>query len=228
MIKNNKCMCNRQNKKTLLIKNNQINNQNSPNNLSTKLASLRSLLQSNLQGNITHSFIPYNSNIYWPTNGNDIRPYSRILSHLYLGDGRTATDLNVLKRLGITHVLNAAQGSMLGQVATNATYYYHFNIDFFGIPALDSLNFNMMPYFESAADFIDSAIRKRGTVYVHCKVGVSRSASIVLAYLMIKKQMTLENAIKYVQSKRMICPNENFLAQLCTLEQQLCRYKLRM
>ena len=60
-----------------------------------------------------------------------------------------------------------------------------------------------------------------GKVLVHCREGVSRSASIVIAYLMIRHQYTVENAIKEVITHRWIRPNPNFQRQLVQLEFRL-------
>ena len=52
---------------------------------------------------------------------------------------------------------------------------------------------------------------KSGSVLVHCAAGVSRSASIVIAYLMRIKGWTYAEAFSYVKSKRfVICPNSGF------------------
>lgn len=56
---------------------------------------------------------------------------------------------------------------------------------------------------------------------VHCKVGASRSATIVLAFLMIKRYMTVQEAVRMVRAKREIAPNEGFLQQLCDLNDKL-------
>jgi hypothetical protein len=47
-----------------------------------------------------------------------------------------------------------------------------------------------LPFFGCAADFIDEAISNRGKCMVNCQMGVSRSASCAMAYLMIKRDMT--------------------------------------
>ena len=57
-----------------------------------------------------------------------------------------------------------------------------------------------------------------GKVLVHCTVGVSRSATLVLAYLMIRQNMTLVEAIKTVKDHRGIIPNRGFLRQLNGLD----------
>ncbi|XP_056251042.1 dual specificity protein phosphatase 13A family protein isoform X1 [Seriola aureovittata] len=60
-----------------------------------------------------------------------------------------------------------------------------------------------------------------GKVFVHCAVGVSRSAALVLAYLMLHHRLTLLSSIRCVQEKRWIFPNRGFLRQLIALDRQL-------
>ena len=62
-----------------------------------------------------------------------------------------------------------------------------------------------------------------GRVLVHCAMGVSRSATVVLAFLMIYENMTLVEAIQTVQAHRDICPNSGFLRQLQVLDNRLGR-----
>ena len=58
-------------------------------------------------------------------------------------------------------------------------------------------------------------------IIVHCAVGVSRSASLVLAYLMIHHGYSLLDAIKKVKERRWILPNRGFLKQLLALDAKL-------
>lgn len=63
-----------------------------------------------------------------------------------------------------------------------------------------------------------------GKVLVHCAMGLSRSATLVLAYLMIHENMKLEDAIEAISANRNISPNEGFLEQLRQLDKELhCR-----
>uniref|UniRef100_A0A8C7EES8 Dual specificity protein phosphatase 26 n=1 Tax=Nothoprocta perdicaria TaxID=30464 RepID=A0A8C7EES8_NOTPE len=62
-----------------------------------------------------------------------------------------------------------------------------------------------------------------GRILVHCAVGVSRSATLVLAYLMIRHHMPLVEAIKTVKDHRGIIPNRGFLRQLVALDNPLTR-----
>ncbi|XP_026044976.1 dual specificity protein phosphatase 13-like isoform X2 [Astatotilapia calliptera] len=71
------------------------------------------------------------------------------------------------------------------------------------------------------AEFIHQGLTSGGKVFVHCAVGVSRSAALVLAYLMIHHHLSLLSSIRCVQQKRWIFPNRGFLRQLIDLDQKL-------
>lgn len=60
-----------------------------------------------------------------------------------------------------------------------------------------------------------------GKVLVHCHVGVSRSATLVLAYLMLKQKLTLVEAVCAIKDNRGVIPNRGFLRQLIKLDEQL-------
>ncbi|KAG7492787.1 hypothetical protein MATL_G00018300 [Megalops atlanticus] len=88
----------------------------------------------------------------------------------------------------------------------------------------DSTHFDLNIYFRPAADFIHKALKQSdGKVLVHCIMGMSRSSTLVLAYLMLYHQLPLYNAIQEVIKKRAIYPNRNFLALLLDLDLQLNR-----
>ncbi|CAL9687962.1 unnamed protein product [Knipowitschia caucasica] len=138
---------------------------------------------------------------------------------LYIGNVAVAQNKNALCKLGITHVLNAAhskQGSIGDQRFYGDTCVY------FGIPAEDSENFDLSQYFKPAAEFIHAALKaKDGKVLVHCIMGMSRSASLVVAYLMLHQRLTLPNALKHIIQKRAIYPNRHFLALLLNLDKHI-------
>ena len=59
-------------------------------------------------------------------------------------------------------------------------------------------------------------------VFVHCAAGMSRSPTVVIAYIMWKNKIFLNDAIKIVKNKRrLISPNENFMNQLKIFEKLL-------
>ncbi|XP_065347793.1 uncharacterized protein LOC135944630 isoform X1 [Cloeon dipterum] len=153
--------------------------------------------------------------------------YNEVYPDLFIGDMHTALCTQQLRAIGITHVLNASQkDSRPGQepgyyVNTTAQYYRRADIEFLGVPATDSLSFDISQYFNDAAAFIDSALRIGGRVLVHCHQGISRSATLVLAFLMMRRGMTAQDAMKTVRARRQIIPNESFLRQLVELNSRL-------
>ena len=56
---------------------------------------------------------------------------------------------------------------------------------------------------------------------MHCQHGLSRSATLVLAFLMLKRSMSLEQAAVCVRQKRPVLPNDGFLQQLIHFEMEL-------
>ncbi|XP_034040848.1 dual specificity protein phosphatase family protein [Thalassophryne amazonica] len=151
----------------------------------------------------------------------DLTPVDEVWPNLYIGNIGVAQNRATLCKLGITHVLNAAhskQGSIGDQrFYGNACIYC-------GIPADDSDHYDLSQYFKPAADFIHQALKsKDGKVLVHCIVGMSRSATLVLAYLMLRQHLSLSDAVRHVTQKRAIYPNRNFLSLLLKLDGQLAR-----
>ena len=70
--------------------------------------------------------------------------------------------------------------------------------------------------------FTDSIKEKGGRVFVHCHAGISRSATVCIAYMMRTRKMTVVDAYKFVKSKRpIISPNLHFMGQLLEYQEQL-------
>uniref|UniRef100_A0A8C9V6U5 Dual specificity protein phosphatase n=1 Tax=Scleropages formosus TaxID=113540 RepID=A0A8C9V6U5_SCLFO len=151
----------------------------------------------------------------------ELTPIDEVWPHLYIGNVAIAQNRAALQELGITHILNAAhskQGSLGDQQFYGSSFVYY------GVPAEDSSHFDLSTYFRPAARFIDKALKKReGKVLVHCIMGMSRSATLVLAYLMLYHRLALTDAIEKVIQKRAIYPNRNFLALLLDLDTRLRR-----
>jgi protein-tyrosine phosphatase len=129
-----------------------------------------------------------------------------------------------LKMLGITHVVNCAEGNRFSMVSTGDCFYADVGIRYIGINVVDIPQAQISAHFHECANFIERAILEGGRVLVHCYVGLSRSATIAVSYLMIKRGMTAEEALRAVGRNRKIRPNDGFLRQLLALESKLSRY----
>eukprot|EP00066_Takifugu_rubripes_P000639 XP_003961291.1 PREDICTED: dual specificity phosphatase DUPD1-like [Takifugu rubripes] len=143
--------------------------------------------------------------------------------NLYVGDAFTAQNKPQLANLGITHVLNAAHGPR--HIDTGPRFYNDANIEYHGVEASDCKDFDLRPFFRDAAEFIHVALRQQGKVLVHCARGISRSATLVLAYLMLREGLTLVEALEAVCRHRNILPNVGFLNQLRQLDASLARQR---
>ena len=122
--------------------------------------------------------------------------------HVYIGDEDSARDIEVLQGLGITHILIA--GSYMRAYLTNMNYKQ--------LPLEDSLEQNLTNYLSDALAYIENA---EGKVLVHCAAGISRSGSIIVAYLMKKNNTGFDTALRMARNKSSrIRPNPNFERQL--------------
>ncbi|NXH45493.1 DS13B phosphatase, partial [Dicaeum eximium] len=157
--------------------------------------------------------------LLWLRGGSD-NHVDQVWPNLYLGDAWAARSKTTLQSLNITHILNAADGPY--SINTGAKYYADLQIEYYGVEAFDDPSFDLSIFFYDAANFIGKALNSPGgKVFVHCAMGVSRSATLVLAFLMIHENMTLVDALKTVSAHRNICPNSGFLSQLRDLDIQL-------
>jgi protein-tyrosine phosphatase len=83
------------------------------------------------------------------------------------------------------------------------------------LPLQDTLEFPILHFFDEAVEWIDSKRKDGHNVLVHCHAGVSRSATIVVAYLMRFKGWTAIEALSYVRLRRERAkPNASFWNQL--------------
>ncbi|CAG5116700.1 unnamed protein product [Candidula unifasciata] len=140
----------------------------------------------------------------------------RIIEGLYLGGVMAALNERDLQSNKITHILSVDE-KPLPDILTNKFSYKH-------IFALDLYDFELLSHFPDCFMFIDEGRDGGGAVLVHCQAGMSRSATIVIAYLMHKLKLTKEQAIKKVTAVRhFIRPNDGFLQQLQLFENMGCQ-----
>ncbi len=142
---------------------------------------------------------------------------------LYLGGHGSVNNVENLKRLKITHVLNMAQELDLDP----EEYMSQHQIKLVNIQAKDARNYNIRSDFDKAFYFIDSALQEQnGRIVINCARGISRSATIVIAYMMFRFNMSLNEAHNIVTRLRPhVRPNSNFRRQLEQFEHELAYLK---
>ncbi|CAF3726254.1 unnamed protein product [Rotaria sp. Silwood1] len=145
-------------------------------------------------------------------NGNT--PSVVIDDFLYHGDMNHATNVNLLKNLGIKHIINTCNSPLPKSVTEK------FNV--LWINVLDDINTSINQYFEQTNDFLHLCKQKNDKVLVHCHMGISRSSSIILAYLIKYHHDTLLEAYDYLLDRRLFAaPNYGFFIQLIRYEKKL-------
>lgn len=93
--------------------------------------------------------------------------------------------------------------------------------EYYQVDARDSPSFDYLPIIDGAVEFIKRKLNEGSSVIVHCNAGVSRSATIVVAFLMKVAKIPLEQAIRMVREKRKCIDISNFKSQLVQYENQL-------
>ncbi|KAK8743046.1 hypothetical protein OTU49_001501 [Cherax quadricarinatus] len=142
----------------------------------------------------------------------DLR-FTHILNKVILGSQDVAHDLDILTMNKVTHILNVATGV----INLFEGWFTYKTKEAFDVPGC-----RIIDIFDECCDFIHTAVVSGGCVLVHCNAGVSRSASIVIAYLMRHYSMSFDEAFRFVKSKRsFIRPNPGFLEQLKEYETKL-------
>mmetsp|Transcript_15564 Transcript_15564/g.28254 ORF Transcript_15564/g.28254 Transcript_15564/m.28254 type:complete len:176 (-) Transcript_15564:15-542(-) len=138
---------------------------------------------------------------------------SLIMEGLYLSSAGAAYRKDILDRYEITHILTMAEN--LPPLFPNDFNYKIVSIS-------DWPNVNITAHFEECFNFINEARHAGGKVLVHCLAGISRSVTIIIAYVMATLSLSYLRALEYVKARRpWASPNSGFTKQLRHFEAHL-------
>jgi protein-tyrosine phosphatase len=137
-------------------------------------------------------------------------------AQIYVGPHLAASPeaFDSLEQAGITAIVNCT--------TRIPCHFRDQGIKYSQIAIYDEAMADILTYLQGATTFLHAILANGGSVLVHCEQGISRSASVVLAYYMRFHHMTRDQA--YVEVKRRrpkINPNPGFWKQLETFEAQL-------
>jgi Leucine-rich repeat (LRR) protein len=148
----------------------------------------------------------------------------KIIDGIYLGSARcieNVTAMEELEKRKISHVLSIGKEIVMNLDKYPEKLKNDFNHKTYDIA--DSPHEDIVTIFREIKSFMDTA-REEGGCLVHCVAGISRSASVVIAYIMQLENMTYDQAEKFVRSKRpCVKPNDGFETQLKDLEKELLK-----
>lgn len=131
---------------------------------------------------------------------------SRIFDFLFLGSEWNASNLDELNRNGIGYILN---------VTKEIDNFFPGLFKYHNVRVYDTEDTDLLRYWEATHKFILRAVEANSKVLVHCKMGVSRSASTVIAFAMKQYNWSFEKAHDFVLTRRSVVrPNDGFRHQL--------------
>ena len=135
------------------------------------------------------------------SNNNDL---NQIEDNIWLGNFNSTKNIKDLKEKGITKILTVMNERR--NIFNKEDGFIHKIID-----VMDIDYENIIQYFGECLNFIKGEEKS----LVHCAGGISRSPTIVIAYLMWSKKMNYNEANKFVKLKKNnIRPNSGFIKQL--------------
>ena len=131
-------------------------------------------------------------------------PIDHIIDNIYLGDFRTADNINMLREYNITHIINCA---------FNLPNKFPDQITYKRLDLRDEVDQPIIQKMEEAYEFIKE--NKDKNIFIHCVFGKSRSAGVVIFYVMKEKKLNFNDAKNFVKNIRNIVdPNEGFETEL--------------
>eukprot|EP00112_Aurelia_sp_Birch-Aquarium-sp1_P011105 Seg2342.1 transcript_id=Seg2342.1/GoldUCD/mRNA.D3Y31 product="Protein phosphatase Slingshot 1" protein_id=Seg2342.1/GoldUCD/D3Y31 len=135
---------------------------------------------------------------------------SKIFDYLYLGSEWNASDLEELNRLGVGYILNLTR---------EIDNFFPDTFQYYNVRVYDEEETELLQYWDNTYKFINKAKMAGSKVLVHCRRGISRSASSVIAYAMKSRGWSLKESMEYVKNCRSIVdPNAGFQKQLIIYE----------
>lgn len=142
------------------------------------------------------------------------RAMSRVTPEgLYVGGWMAASERENLDARRIAHVVNVGGGECRFDGA---------GVEYLFLGVRDRPDAQLLPYLEDAAAFVRRGLAGHGGVLVHCRGGISRSPTVVLAYLVRYRGLSLAQAQFVVACARPpASPNAGFMDQLAEFERRV-------
>jgi len=141
----------------------------------------------------------------------------QVLPGLFIGDLTAAQSLRILQDSHIRNIVSVLKHS----------YPQHPGFNHLSVPIDDTHKTNISEWFDSVAGWIQARLDDPDGhgVLIHCVAGVSRSTTLLAAYLMKAYRLTTDEAVGFIASKRpQVQPNDFFFHQLEMYERCNCEW----
>jgi protein-tyrosine phosphatase len=155
--------------------------------------------------------------------------YSQITDNIFIGNAYSVIGCYRTKENDILDILNI---KTVISALTEWEYEDYIiekedfiDIDWHRLIMDDDEEEKISQYFFDVYSIIRKSLSENKKVMVHCAAGMSRSPTLVIAYLMIENGWGFNEAFKYVKNRRdIVDPNDGFVKQLKALEYKLKSY----
>ncbi len=136
-----------------------------------------------------------------------------VMPHLLLGSAAHGENVDMLKRLGVTRVINCAEGDV---PTAHYSKLREAGIDVVGFSSSDSAAYPLMErHLDYVIDIVKASAAEGGRCLIHCQAGVNRSGALAIAALVETSGVSLVEAAKRVKRARgRVCTNQGFQRQL--------------
>jgi hypothetical protein len=146
----------------------------------------------------------------------------RITPQLYIGGYLAASDPEFIRSAGITRIVKMFEDDP----GYPGGFHRHPGVAYAVYPALDLPEYDIHADAVSALRFIKEGVDGGERVLVHCHAGISRSATIVLLFLMVYCGLGLDQALSRLWAARpVIRPNPGFMRYLRDIDASLERIR---
>ena len=127
---------------------------------------------------------------------------------MFLSDMTAAIDPDTIRKHKVTHIVNATNRGVPNRFEGTKS---NPGIQYLNVDINDDLDADIGSHFPRVCEWIDGILRQNeecnqddeqsNVVLVHCFCGVSRSASLILSYLVARRQMSLRSAWELVKGE---------------------------
>lgn len=138
-------------------------------------------------------------------------PMHEVLPHVFLG-GVCDTTATQLEEHYIQTVLTVMDMDLPDKIS---------GINYHWVKMYDMPRENIKKHFSEFINIISNGIKK-GNLLVHCQIGMSRSVTAIVSYMVAVLGLSVEESLKIIRERRpWACPNDGFMDQLHNFQQEI-------
>lgn len=148
-----------------------------------------------------------------------------VAAGVFIGGYRAAADRDFVRSLGVTHIVKM----FADDESYPGGYHRHPGIQYYVVGAEDRPGYDIRADAIGAVHVVQACVAAGERVLVHCHAGISRSATVVLLWLMTRAgddRRTLKSALNMLQGVRpFVRPNEGFMSHLRATDMRIARLR---